>query len=129
VRSFAERLQRRLAGWLQFGHRRASASVLDTGTVIPRDHLASIVPGETTYEEVLRLCGTEVEEREDLAAPRRKTLVYVGRRDVPHRQWAWSWLAAVSHWDIERHEVQIVLEDGIVQDIQVRIGRARAARA
>ena len=127
VRSFAERLHRRLAGWLQLGRRRASATGVDTGTVIAREQLAAIVPGETTYEEVLRLCGSEVEEREDLAVPQRKTLVYRGRRDVPHRRWAWSWLAAVSHWDVERHEVEIVVENGVVQNLQVRIGRARLA--
>jgi hypothetical protein len=127
VRSFAERLHRRLAGWLQLGRRRASATGVDTGTVLARERLAAIVPGETTYEEVLGLCGSEVEEREDLAMPQRKTLVYRGRRDVPHRRWAWSWLAAVSHWDVERHEVEIVVENGVVQNLQVRIGRARLA--
>jgi hypothetical protein len=86
------------------------------------------VPGETTHEEVLRLCGAEMEEREDLTMPRRKTLVYRGRRDVPHRRWAWSWLAAVSYWDVERHEVEITVEDGIVHNLQVRIDRTRSAR-
>ena len=124
TRTFVERLHRRLAGRLQLGRRRASASGLDTGAVIPRDRLEAIVPGTTTDEEVRRLCGSEVEEREDLARPRRKTLLYRGRRDVPHRRWAWSWLAAVSHWNVERHEVEITLDDGIVQDIQVRIGRS-----
>lgn len=127
VRSFAERLHRRLAGWLQLGRRRASATGVDTGSVIARERLAAIVPGETMYEEVLRLCGSEMEEREDLAMPQRKTLVYRGRRDIPHRRWAWSWLAAVSHWDVERHEVEIVVENGVVQNLQVRIGRARLA--
>ena len=127
VRNGAERLQRRMAGWLQLGRRRASAAGVDTGTVLGRERLAAIVPGETTYDEVLRLCGFEVEEREDLAMPQRKTLVYRGRRDVPHRRWAWSWLAAVSHWDVERHEVEIIVENGIVQNLQVRIGRARQA--
>jgi hypothetical protein len=129
VRSLTERVQRRLAGWLQLGRRRASAPGLDTGTVIARDQLAAIVPGETTYEDVLRLCGREMEEREDLAMPQRKTLVYRGRRDVPHRQWAWSWLAAVSHWDVERHEVEIAVENNVVQNLQVRIGRARQTPA
>jgi hypothetical protein len=129
VRSLVERLHRRLAGWLQLGRQRASAPGVDTGPVITRDRLAAIVPGETTYEEVLRLCGTEMEERQDLAVPQRRTLVYQGRRDVPHRRWAWSWLAAVSYWDVERHEVEIVVEHGIVQNLQVRIGRARRARA
>jgi hypothetical protein len=127
VRSVAERLHRRLAGRLQFGRRRVSAPGLDTGTVIPREQLAAIVPGETTYEELLRLCGSEMEEREDLAMPRRRTVVYRGRRDVPHRRWGWSWLATVSHWDVERHEVEITLENGVVQDLQVRLGRSRSA--
>jgi hypothetical protein len=128
LRGAAEQLYRRLSGWLQLGRHRASVSKLDTGTVLPRETLAAIVPGETTYEEVLRRCGPEVEEHVDLAAPRRKTLVYRGRRDVPHRRWAWSWLAAVSYWDVERHEVEITVEDGVVQNIQVRIGRARSTR-
>lgn len=128
VRGLAERLRARLSGWLQLGRRRASAPGIDTGTVLSRPQLAAIVPGETTYEDVLRACGSQVEEREDLARPGRKTLVYRGRRDVPHRRWAWSWLAAVSHWDVERHEVEIGVDDGIVQSIQMRIDRARGAR-
>jgi hypothetical protein len=128
MRGFAQQMYRRLSGWLQLGRQRASAAGRDTGTVIPRDRLAAIVPGETTYEQVLRLCGMEVEEREDLAMPGRKTLVYRGRRDVPHRRWAWSWLAAVSYWNVERHEVEIAVVDGVVQNLQVRIGRARSAR-
>jgi hypothetical protein len=128
VRGFAERVTRRLGGWLQLGRQRASAAEVATGTVIPRDRLAAIIPGETTYEEVLRLAGTQMEVREDLAMPRRKTLVYRGRRDVPHRRWAWSWLAAVSYWDVERHEVEIVVDEGLVQNIQVRIDRARSTR-
>jgi hypothetical protein len=128
LRGFAAQMYRRLSGWLQLGRQRASAVGLDTGTVIPRDRLASIVPGATTYVQVLQLCGPEVEEREDLAMPRRKTLVYRGRRDVPHRRWGWSWLAAVSYWDVERHEVEIITEDDVVQNLQVRIGRARSVR-
>jgi hypothetical protein len=127
-RGFAERVTRRFSGWLQLGRQRASVSEVDTGTVIPRDRLAAIVPGETTYEELLRPAGTQMEVREDFAMPRRKTLIYRGRRDVPHRRWAWSWLAAVSYWDVERHEVEIVVDEGVVQNIQVRIDRARSSR-
>jgi hypothetical protein len=35
----------------------------------------------------------------------------------------------VSHWDVERHEVEIVVDNGIVQDIQVRVGRSRSRPA
>jgi hypothetical protein len=129
LRNVADRMQQRLAGWLQLGRRRASAPGVDTGTVIDRDRLARIVPGETSYQEVLELCGHDREEREDFAVPQRRTLVYRGRRDVPHRRWAWSWLAAVSHWDVERHEVEITVENGVVQNLQVRVGRARHAQA
>jgi hypothetical protein len=128
ARGAAERLYRRLSGWLQLGRRRASAPGMDTGTVIPRERLTAIVPGETTTEQVLRLCGRETEEREDFARPRRKTLIYRGRRDVPHRRWAWGWLAAVRAWDVERHEVEISVDDDVVQNVQVRIDRARSPR-
>jgi hypothetical protein len=126
ARGVAERLYRRLSGWLQLGRRRASAPGMDTGIVIPRERLTAIVPGESTTEQVVQLCGRETEEREDLARPRRKTLIYRGRRDVPHRRWAWRWLAAVRSWDVERHEVEISVDDGIVQNVQVRIDRARS---
>ena len=126
ARTLFEAVYKRLAGRFQLGRRRASATGVDVGAVIPRERLAEIVPGETTYEDVLRVCGREVEEREDFATPSRKALVYRGRREVPHRRWAWSWLAAVSHWDVERHEVEITLDNGIVQDIQVRVGRSRS---
>jgi hypothetical protein len=129
VRNTAERVYQRIARRLQLGRRRASASGVDTGAVIARDRLSGLVPGESTYEDVLRLCGREVEEREALGTPHRKVLVYRGRREVPHRRWALSWLASVSHWDVERHEVEITLEDGIVQDIQVRVGRSRSTPA
>jgi len=125
VRSLAEHVRRRLAGRLQVGRRRASAAELDSGVVVSRDRLGAIVLGETTYEEVVRLCGREMEEREGFGTPRRKILVYRGQREVPHRRWTWGWLAAVSHWDVERHEVEIALEDDVVQDIQMRVGRSR----
>jgi hypothetical protein len=126
LRNLFETLYKRLGARFQFGRRRASASGVDTGPVIPRERLAEIVPGETTYEDVLRICGREVEEREGFGTPQRKTLLYHGRREVPHRRWAWSWLAAVDHWDVERHEVEITLDNGIVQDIQMRVGRTRS---
>jgi hypothetical protein len=129
VRHLAEHAYRRLGWRVQVGRQRASAPGVDSGTVIAREQLAAIVPGETTYADVLRLCGPEVEERVDLARPRRRVLVYRGQRDVPHRRWASRWLATVSHWDVERHEIEILVDDEVVQDIQIRIGRARAAPA
>jgi len=128
LRTLVERLRERFAGRVQFGRLRATTARVEEGVVIPREQLAAIVPMETTYEEVLRRCGPEVEEREDLATPGRKVLVYRGRRDVPHRRWTWGWLAAVSYWDVERHEVEITFEDGVVRDIQMRLGRTRHAQ-
>ena len=37
-------------------------------------------------------------------------------------------IAAVSNWNVERHEVEIAVVDGVVQNLQVRIGRVRSAR-
>jgi hypothetical protein len=31
----------------------------------------------------------------------------------------------VSHWELEEQEVEILLERGVVQDVQVRVRRAR----
>jgi hypothetical protein len=125
IRAIAERLRRRLAGRVQVGRRWVGRAGRDSGPVLSRERLAQLVPGETTYEEVVARCGRPSEEREGLATPGRKTLIYRGRRDVPQRRWSWGWLATVSHWDVEHHEVEITVEGRIVQDIQARVRRAR----
>lgn len=99
----------------------------DTGVVLSRETLAGIVPGETTYEEVLRLCGPSAEEHERLESPDRRTLVYRGRRVVPHWRRRLGWLATVGHWDVEHHEVEIALERDRVSDVQARLRRSRLA--
>jgi hypothetical protein len=96
--------------------------------VIPRETLARIVPSETRYDEVLRLVGFPPEQREQLAAPDRKTLVYRGRRMVPHRRRRYGWLATIDHWDVEHHEVEIDLEHDVVRDVQARVRRTRSAQ-
>jgi hypothetical protein len=125
VRALVEQLRRRLAGRVQVGRRWAGRAGRETGAVLSRERLAQIVPGETPYAEVVARCGRPTEEREGLATPGRKTLIYRGRRDVPQRRWSWGWLATVSHWDVEHHEVEITVASGIVQDIQARVRRAR----
>jgi hypothetical protein len=125
IRAGVERLRRRLAGRVQVGRRWGGLVGRESGVVLSRERLAQIVPGETTYEDVVTRCGRPSEEREGLATPGRKTLTYRGRRDVPQRRWSWGWLATVSHWDVEYHEVEIAVEAGIVQDIQARVRRAR----
>src|SRR4029453_19678243 len=63
-----------VGGWNTSPRRR------ETGHIVPREALAKIVPGSTTREDVLRLCGAPSEEKEDLAAPARQHPVYSGGR-------------------------------------------------
>jgi hypothetical protein len=97
----------------------------ESGVIVSRDVLARIVPGQTTREEIVRLCGEEVEEREQLAAPERRTLIYRGRRVVPAARRVFGWVSTVSHWKVERQEVRIELERGVVRDVEVQVGYSR----
>lgn len=47
---------------------------------LEREALAALVPGTTTYGEVVSRCGRPVEERERVVPPGRRTLVYRARR-------------------------------------------------
>jgi hypothetical protein len=122
IRMLTERLLRRLAGRVQLGGARHQRP-REHGVVVGREILARLIPGETTYEQVLRLCGPRPEEHEQLARPEMKTLVYRGRRAVPRRRRTLGWLATVDGWDVEDHEVEIVLERGVVADVQARVRR------
>ncbi len=123
ARSFATRIQRSLAGRVQL--RRGGRLARQAGHLIPRDTLAKIVPGETTREEVLRLYGPASEEHEGLPGTDRKTLIYRGRREVPNRRWTLGWLTTVDYWNVEDHEVEIVLERDTVRDVQASLRRSR----
>jgi hypothetical protein len=125
VRSVTERLSKRWAGRLEFGRVQKAPKVRTHGVVLDADTLRKIVPGQTTYEQVLRLCGRQVEELARLTSPDRRTLVYRGRRIVPRRRRALAWLATVEHWDAEQHEVDIELERDVVRDVQARVRRSR----
>ena len=126
LRSVAERLSKRWAGRVGFWSKTAEDRTRETGVVLDRDTLARIRPGTTTYEQVLDLCGRTVEERTSpLGAPDRRTLVYRGRRIVPRRRRVAGLLATVTHWDVEDHEVEIVLEHDIVRDVQAHVRRSR----
>ena len=120
------RVGRGLAARVRVG-RNGGRPARDTGVVLSRETLALLVPGETTYEEVLRLCGPHTEEHERLDSPDRRTLVYRGRRVVPHWRRRLGWLATVGHWDVEHHEVEIALERDRVSDVQARVRRSRLA--
>jgi len=126
LRNVAERLGKRWAGRVGFWSKTAEDRTRETGVVLDRDTLARIRPGTTTYEQVLELCGRTVEERTSpLGAPDRRTLVYRGRRIVPRRRRVAGLLATVTHWDVEDHEVEIVLEHDVVRDVQAHVRRSR----
>ncbi|MGH7346731.1 MAG: hypothetical protein ACREK4_17610, partial [Candidatus Rokuibacteriota bacterium] len=118
----------RLQGRIQFGPPGDAPGRRETGTIIPREALARLAPGETTYAQVLDLCGPDPEERERLSPPGRRTLVYRGRRMVPHRPRRLGWLATVNRWDIEHHEVEIELEGDRVLDVQAQVNRSRLSQ-
>ena len=115
----------RFQGRIRIGPRSGAPAQRETGTIVPRETLARIEPGETTYGEILSLCGPDPEERERLSAPGRRTLVYRGRRVVPHGRRRLGWLATVHRWDVEHHEVEIELDGDRVRDVQAQVHRSR----
>jgi hypothetical protein len=120
VRGLAERVGRLISAHVHLG---GAQPARQSGVLIPRETLARIIPGETTYQEVTRLVGGQPEEHERLDDPDGKTLVYRGRRTIPHPRRTFGWFATVQGWDIEDHEVEIVLRDGVVRDVQARVRR------
>ena len=99
----------------------------ETGVILPRAVLEKIIPGETTRDEVIQRCGTEMEESEQFPAAERRTLIYRGRRLVPKTRHIFGWLSTVGHWEVERHEVRIELDHDVVQDVQAQIRYYRLA--
>ncbi len=87
--------------------------------------LERIVPGTTTREEVLALCGPADEEHESVAPGARRTLIYRDTRRVPQRRFTVGPIATVSHWVEERREVEIACDGERVSDVQTRVRRAR----
>lgn len=125
VRKLAERFSKRWMGRVLFRRGREEPPARQHGTVLEPATLERIVPGVTTYEEVLRLAGPEVEVRSRSAEPERRRLIYRGRRLVPRRRRAFGWLTTVGHWDAEQHEVEIEIERDVVRDVQSRVTRSR----
>jgi hypothetical protein len=93
--------------------------------ILPREVLERIVPGKTTRDEVLRLCGTEVERQDQFPGSGYTTLIYRGRRLLPESRRIFGWLSTVRHWDVERHEVRIEIERDTVRDVRADIRRYR----
>ena len=108
---------------LQLGGWRLGGRDRQQGVILPRETLERIAPGKTTREEVLRLCGTEMERQDQLSG--RTTLIYRGRRLVPEAHRVFGWLSTVRRWDVERHEVRIELDGDLVRDVQAEVRRYR----
>lgn len=125
IRVVTERFSKRWIGRLHVGPPRKEAPSRESGVVLSRETLARIVPGRTTHEEVLRICGSEVDEHESLGAPGRRTLIYQGERVVPQRRPIFGWLATVSYWAQEHHEIEIDLDANVVTDLRARVRRSR----
>src|SRR5262249_31069258 len=125
VREVAKRLRSQLTARLHVGRSTDGTAARDRGVVLPRETLARIVPGHTTFDEVVQLAGPDFEQHEQLAAPTRHTLIYRGRRLTPERRRSYGWLSTVDHWTAEDHEVEIEVEDGRVRDVQARVRRSR----
>ena len=125
------RLSKTLSGRVHIGRSDPGRAIREQGVVLSPATLTRIVPGETRYEDVLRLCDGHPDELERLVSPYhspdQRTLVYRGRRVVPHRKRSLGWLGTVDHWDVEHHEVEIALERNVVRDIQARVRRTRLA--
>lgn len=125
VERLLKRAARSVSARVRVGRPSDTWSGRATGVVLSRDALGRIIPGETTYDEVVQLCGPDAEEQQQLGPTERRTLVYRGRRVVPHRRRTFGWLATVSHWDVESHEVEIEFERDRVRDVQARVWRSR----
>jgi hypothetical protein len=123
IAALAARLGRLFASRLHFGPTSADSVPRQTGTVLSRDQLARLVPGETTRAQVLAVCGSGAEEIEQLDAPDRRALIYRGRRVIPRHRRRFGWVSTVAAWDVEEHEVEIVLERDVVQNVQARVRR------
>ena len=103
----------------------SGASPRMSGVVLASETLDRIVPGKTSRESVLRLCGREVEEEQRRDQPDRCVLIYRGWRAVPETRQRMKWVATVEAWEIFVQEARIEIERDVVKDVQVRIRRSR----
>jgi hypothetical protein len=116
----------RLRSRLHLGVPGVKALPRERGVLLGREVLDRIEAGRTTRAEVLRLCGTEVEEEERTGKPDRSVLIYRGWRAEPETRQRMRWLATVEAWAVLVQEVHI--EIGLVKDVQVRIRRSRGPK-
>jgi len=127
LRSAAKWLSTTVAARIQVRRPTGAPMGKETGVVLERDALSHIVPGETTYDQILARCGPDAEEHEQIGADHHRTLIYRGRRVVPQQRRSFGWLATVSHWDVENHEVEIAFDGDRVSDVHARVRRSRLA--
>lgn len=110
---------------LHVGSVRGDKAARQHGVVLSPELLGALRPGESTYADVVRLCGRPEEETDELRSSPRRSLVYRGRRTIPERRLNLGWVATVNGWNAEDHEVVIVLESDRVRDVQSRVRRFR----
>jgi hypothetical protein len=91
------------------------------------ERLAEIRPGQSTYDDVVRVCGVPDEQHHRLADGTRRTLVYRATQRRPQRGLRVGWLTTVRHWDIDRYEVDIEMDGARVQDVVIHVRRSRAS--
>jgi len=94
--------------------------------ILTPERLSEIKPGQSTYDDVVRICGQPDEQHHRLADGARRTLVYRDTRRRPERGLHVGWLTTVRHWDIERYEVDIELDGKHVHDVVIHVRRSRA---
>ncbi len=95
------------------------------GVLLAPEHMDQIAVGESTYENILRLCGPPSEDQAHSATPDQRTILYRGRRWVPRWVGGFGLLTAATGWDVEDHDVEISFERGRVVDVQTRVRRSR----
>ena len=110
---------------LHVGSARFGKSARLRGVVLAPETLAALRTGESTYADVVRVCGRPEEESEELGPSPRRTLIYRGRRTVPERRLNLGWVATVNGWNAEDYEVVVTLEDDRVQEVRSRVRRLR----
>jgi hypothetical protein len=122
-------LAERFAGRVRWTRWTGEPRKRQTGVFVPREVLGRIRPGETTYDEVLRLCGPDGEVAERFPGSNRRTLVYRGELERPQTRRLIGWLSTVHHVEIERAEVRIEFDKDVVSDVQADIRRSRKSVA
>jgi hypothetical protein len=93
---------------------------------ISSERLAQIRPGDSTYEDVVRICGLPDEQHQRLTGGDRRTLVYRATQRRAEPGLSMGWLATVRHWELEQHEVQIEVDGDRVRDVAVHVHRTRS---